>query len=214
MNLRRILVVLAASTMLLSACGGSDPVPANLDAPTVEKHCAEMAKRYEEFAKTYSTPAAAFFQPLRPANLPTTVVYPFGGGDLASALVTYPDARDITTISLEPAADPRGIDGANATQLTRALRDIRAHLGKLFLKAHSRTDNLDLESSEVLQDALESFTGTVIAVSHDRAFLRSLGLFWHLDEWGVVREFPGIDLVMPVAPGTSVASADHHRWGS
>ena len=63
------------------------------------------------------------------------------------------------------------------------------------------TDNLDLESSEVLQAALESFVGTVIAVSHDRAFLRSLGVFWHLDEHGVVREFPDVDTVMPVLIG-------------
>ena len=53
----------------------------------------------------------------------------------------------------------------------------------------------------MLQAALESFVGTVIAVSHDRAFLRSLGVFWHLDEHGVVREFPDVDTVMPVLIG-------------
>lgn len=67
------------------------------------------------------------------------------------------------------------------------------------------TDNLDLESSEVLQSALEGFTGTVVAVSHDRAFLRSLSTFWHLDEWGVVREFPDVDSVMPVLTGATPA---------
>ena len=88
------------------ACKGEGPLPANLDAPPIEKHCAEMAKRYERFTEKYITPATAFFGQLRPPNLPTSVVYPFGGGDLASALVTYPDARDITTISLEHAGDP------------------------------------------------------------------------------------------------------------
>lgn len=72
------------------------------------------------------------------------------------------------------------------------------------------TDNLDLESSEVLQEALESFTGTVVAVSHDRAFLRSLTTFWHLDEWGVVREFPDIELVMPVLTGDRAADSVRH----
>ncbi len=72
------------------------------------------------------------------------------------------------------------------------------------------TDNLDLESSEVLQEALEGFTGTVIAVSHDRAFLRSLSTFWHLDEDGIVREFPGIDLVMPVLTGRAPADSVKH----
>jgi hypothetical protein len=88
------------------ACKGTDALPAGFDAATVEKHCAEQTKRYEGIAKRYLEPAAAFFKELRPANLPTTVVYPFGGGDLLSALVTYPDARDITTISLEHAGDP------------------------------------------------------------------------------------------------------------
>src|SRR5687768_8750797 len=67
------------------ACKGTEAPPATLDAPTIEKHCAEMAKRYERFTEKYVTPAQAFFAPLRPANLPTSVVYPFGGGDLASA---------------------------------------------------------------------------------------------------------------------------------
>ena len=65
-----------------------------------------MAKRYEYIKRRYFEPAATFFADKRPAGLPTTVVYPFGGGDLMSALVTYPDARDITTISLEHAGDP------------------------------------------------------------------------------------------------------------
>ena len=88
------------------ACKGTDPVPTNLDAKVIEKHCAEMAKRFERFTAKYVTPASEFFAQLRPPNLPTTVVYPFGGGDLVSALVTYPDAREITTISLEHAGDP------------------------------------------------------------------------------------------------------------
>ena len=36
------------------------------------------------------------------------------------------------------------------------------------------TNHLDVESIEALEDAIESFDGTVIVVSHDRALLRSL----------------------------------------
>src|SRR5471032_2117487 len=61
------------------ACGNSDAVPAGVDAAIVEKHCAVMAKRYADFQKSYAQPAEAFFGPLRPKDLPTTVVYPFGG---------------------------------------------------------------------------------------------------------------------------------------
>ncbi|MYS49034.1 ABC transporter ATP-binding protein, partial [Streptomyces sp. SID6013] len=35
------------------------------------------------------------------------------------------------------------------------------------------TDNLDLESAEALQEGLEGFEGTVLAVTHDRWFARS-----------------------------------------
>ena len=44
-------------------------------------------------------------QALKPAGLPKTVVYPFGGGDLISALTTYPEANDYTTLSLEHAKE-------------------------------------------------------------------------------------------------------------
>ena len=88
------------------ACKGTDALPPALDATAIEKHCAEMAKRYERFSEKYVTPAQTFFATVRPATVPTTIVYPFGGGDLASALVTYPDAKEITTISLEHAGDP------------------------------------------------------------------------------------------------------------
>src|SRR5262245_7223913 len=61
------------------ACMGSDPLPANLDAPTITKHCEDMAKRFAKFTEAYITKAQAFFAGVRPAGLPQTVVYPFGG---------------------------------------------------------------------------------------------------------------------------------------
>lgn len=125
------------------ACKGTDAVPANLDAPTIEKHCAEMAKRYERFAEKYVTPAQTFFAPLRPASLPTTVVYPFGGGDLASALVTYPDAKEITTISLEHAGDPTRLGRLEKkSQLNNALANYRAAIFGLLTLNDSTSENM------------------------------------------------------------------------
>jgi hypothetical protein len=125
------------------ACGGSEALPANLDAQTIDKHCDEMAKRYEEFKKTYATPAEAFFAPLRPKSLPTTVVYPFGGGDLASALVTYPDARDITTISLEHAGDPTRLAKLEKKgALREALGNYRAAIEGLLALHDSTSENM------------------------------------------------------------------------
>src|SRR5687767_3720077 len=125
------------------ACKGSDPIPATLDAPTIEKHCAEMAKRYDRFTEKYITPATAFFAQLRPANLPTTVVYPFGGGDLASALVTYPDAKEITTISLEHAGDPTRLAKLEKkASLNGSLANYRAAIYGLLTLNDSTSENM------------------------------------------------------------------------
>lgn len=52
------------------------------------------------------------------------------------------------------------------------------------------TDNLDLESAEALQEGLEAFDGTVLAVTHDRWFARSFDRFLVFGSDGQVRETP------------------------
>jgi hypothetical protein len=75
--------------------------------------------------------------------LPTTVVYPFGGGDLASALVTYPDARDITTISLEHAGDPTRLAKLDKkAALREALGNYRAAIEGLLALHDSTSENM------------------------------------------------------------------------
>jgi hypothetical protein len=124
------------------ACGGSDALPANLDPAVVDRHCAAMQKLFDEFDKTYAQPAATFFATVRPAGLPTSVVYPFGGGDLASALVTYPDARDITTISLEHSGDPTRLGKLSKGQLAGSLGNYRAAIDGLLSLHDSTTENM------------------------------------------------------------------------
>jgi ATPase subunit of ABC transporter with duplicated ATPase domains len=50
------------------------------------------------------------------------------------------------------------------------------------------TDNLDLMSAEALEEALETFDGTVVAVTHDRWFARGFDRFVVFGEDGTVFE--------------------------
>ncbi len=52
-------------------------------------------------------------------------------------------------------------------------------------------DNLDLESAEALQEGLEAFEGTVLAVTHDRWFARSFDRYLVFGSDGRVRETDG-----------------------
>ncbi|HEU4727564.1 MAG TPA: hypothetical protein VFT22_06740 [Kofleriaceae bacterium] len=124
------------------ACGGSEPLPASIDEATVTAHCAEMARRYQHYTDKYVTPARTFFAPLRPATVPAAVVYPFGGGDLGSALVTYPDAREITTISLEHAGDPTRLAKLDKKQLRAALAAFRDASEGLLALYDSTSENM------------------------------------------------------------------------
>ena len=52
------------------------------------------------------------------------------------------------------------------------------------------TDNLDLASAEALQEGLESYSGTVLAATHDRWFARSFDRFLVFGSSGEVYEAP------------------------
>jgi ATPase subunit of ABC transporter with duplicated ATPase domains len=72
----------------------------------------------------------------------------------------------------------------------------RARLEILCLEAEGHnlllldepTDNLDIDSSEALETALDGFEGTVVAVSHDRTFLKRLDRLWYLDYDGSITD--------------------------
>jgi ATPase subunit of ABC transporter with duplicated ATPase domains len=62
--------------------------------------------------------------------------------------------------------------------------------GATMLLLDEPTDNLDLESAEALEDGLEAFDGTVLAVTHDRWFARGFDRYLVFGSDGQVYEAP------------------------
>ncbi len=65
--------------------------------------------------------------------------------------------------------------------------------GHNLLLLDEPTDNLDIDSCEALEAALDGFEGTLVAVSHDRAFLRRMDRFLMVLHDGTVLAFPDYD---------------------
>jgi ATPase subunit of ABC transporter with duplicated ATPase domains len=78
--------------------------------------------------------------------------------------------------------------------------------GHNLLLLDEPTDNLDVGSSEALERALGSFQGTVLAVSHDRAFLRTMDRFWMILPDGVVLALPAYDSALQALQDPDQAS--------
>ena len=62
--------------------------------------------------------------------------------------------------------------------------------GATMLLLDEPTDNLDLASAEALEEGLNRFEGTVVAVTHDRWFARGFDRFWVFQADGTVVETP------------------------
>ena len=58
------------------------------------------------------------------------------------------------------------------------------------------TDNLDIESSEALEHALDGFEGTVVAVSHDRSFLAQFDRYIMITDDGEVYALPDFEIAL------------------
>jgi hypothetical protein len=168
------------------ACGGSASLPAGMDARIVDAHCKQVQPWYERVQTTYVKPASELFATLRPAGLPTTVVYPFGGGDLLSALITYPDATDITTISLEHAGDPTRLTAATPRQLKTALGVYRGAASALLANHDSASENMQKLERGAVPGQLSFFITALAALGYEPVSLTYFtiqpdGTLHHLD---------------------------------
>jgi hypothetical protein len=130
----------------VAACGADDAVAERFSRRVVDRHCREMRELYGSHRRLWADKATAFFGGVRPKDVPRVVIYPFGGGDLSTALVTFPDATEITTLSLEAAGDVRTIDTIKMGTLAAELDVVGANLRRLYRSAFSATQDLQAAS--------------------------------------------------------------------
>ncbi len=98
-----------------------------------------------------------------------------------SALARY----ELQSCALQPFGT---LSGGQQARLQILLLELA---GSTLLLLDEPTDNLDLASAEALQQGLESYSGTVLAASHDRWFARSFDRFLVFGSDGDVYEAPG-----------------------
>jgi hypothetical protein len=131
----------AKALLTVGACGGG-PVPEGIPQALVDKHCSVITKAQEDYSNGWLKKAEPFFEQKVPKDVPKKVLYPFAGGDLSTALTVYPDADEITTISLEPPGDPRTLGALKGKALENALGKVEYELKFLYRVNFSNTLNM------------------------------------------------------------------------
>ncbi len=85
------------------------------------------------------------------------------------------------------------LSGGEKARLEVLMLELEGHN---LLLLDEPTDNLDIDSSEALEGALDRFEGTVVAVSHDRAFLRKMDRFLMFLHDGSVLSLPSVSVAL------------------
>ncbi|HEX4422213.1 MAG TPA: hypothetical protein VH165_30080 [Kofleriaceae bacterium] len=177
----------------VAACGSADaPLPEDLThgdgklaaklEPIVAAHCKSILSRIAEFRTTYFDKGRAWFDSVVPKDVPKAVVYPFGGGDLLSALVAFPDATEITTISLEQAGDPRRLRTLTPAAIDRSLGALRLEIGGLISVGSNTSENLSNQQRNDLPGQVSSFLLGLVAGGYEPVAMR----YFTLDDKGAI----------------------------
>ena len=145
-----------------AACGRTGDLPRDLPPQVVDAHCRQLAKDYAAYRAKWLDLAMPYLATLVPPDVPTTVLYPFGGGDMVTALATFPDATDFTTISLEPAGDVRKVDRLSTLEWEQVLAMTRATLGVLFAKAYNTSRTLRTVRSPLPEELADTMAALVL----------------------------------------------------
>ena len=171
-----------AESPLPAALANGDPGAAAKLDKIVARHCKAILSKIVEFRTTYFDKGRAWFDDVVPKTVPRTVVYPFGGGDLISALVAFPDATEITTISLELAGDPRRLRTLSPDAVERSLGMLRAEIGGLLSVGSNTSENLSNQQLSDLPGQVTSFLLGLVAGGYEPVAMR----YFTLDEAGAV----------------------------
>jgi hypothetical protein len=173
------------------ACGAEPEVaiPAAW-VEVVNQHCAQLARQLDRFRERFVEQAQPFLAAIRPPDAPRSVIYPFGGGDLASALVTYPEATDFTTISLEHSGDPRRLADLGAAELRTALADFRGAIKGLLAQNDSATDKLQSLQRGPLPGQICFFLAALTVFGHHPVSLR----YFRIEPDGSLHYFTGAEI--------------------
>ncbi|MBL0214858.1 MAG: hypothetical protein IPQ07_13365 [Myxococcales bacterium] len=131
----------AKALLVVGACAEGTP-PATVKPAVLEAHCKKVHASQEDYKTNWLAKASEFFKANVPAGIPKIVVYPFAGGDLSTALTVYPDADEITTLSLEPAGDPTSLARLSDKELKTSLAVVATELGSLYRANFSVTMNM------------------------------------------------------------------------
>ncbi len=83
------------------------------------------------------------------------------------------------------------LDGLSGGELRRLSLAVLVNSGANMLVLDEPTNHLDVESREALEDALTSFGGSLLLVSHDRALLDAVGSRTFAVEDGTLRAYEG-----------------------
>ncbi len=204
----------------VAACGDVDqPVPdvlAHGDAKTADKlakivdhHCKAILSRMAEFRTTYFEKGRAWFDSVVPKDVPKTVVYPFGGGDLLSALVAFPDATEITTISLELAGDPRRLKTLPPNAIENSLGALRAEIGGLISVGSNTSENLSNQQKNDLPGQVSSFLLGLVAAGYEPVSMR----YFTIEPTGELHYLEQAEIAAADAAATKTKSLKHD-WKS
>jgi len=128
------------------------------------------------FAQTHARPDLAGRTPLEILMTEHALLI----NEAMSALARY----ELQSCARQPFAS---LSGGQQARLQILLLELA---GSTLLLLDEPTDNLDLASAEALQEGLEGYSGTVLAVTHDRWFAKSFDRFLVFGESGDVYESP------------------------